>query len=135
MFNTFNNNNIQIIHLPNIHSHMNSQDIYHDDELDSEWGKYVASLHENNSLITKKYRDKKRVIQRERETMINLQKHVRGLSRARFELEDAAIDSFDDNSSQSNSDINSSDSDNNSSDSDFIPPQPQPSINSLINNH
>eukprot|EP01083_Nonionella_stella_P204371 745071_1 len=113
---------------------MNSKakDIYHGDELDSEWGKYVASLHENNHIINKKYRDKKRIIQRERETMINLQKHVRGLSRARFELEDAAVDSFDDSSSDTgtvniintpihyddnnNNNNNKSDSDNNSSD-------------------
>jgi len=74
-------------------------DLYTDDELDNEWARYVASLNQKEEL-DKKTQERKSIEARERETMINLQRHVRGLSRARFELEDAAIDSFDDSSSE-----------------------------------
>ena len=124
-------------------------DLYTDDELDNEWARYVASLNQKEEL-EKKTRERKSIEARERETMINLQRHVRGLSRARFELEDAAIDSFDDSSSETETETetgtvnilptpisNNDNDDDDDDDDDIIAPTPTESeiCVSLINNN
>jgi len=76
------------------------QDLYRDDELDSEWARYVASLNADSSAHSRRIRERRKIERRERESMTHLQRHVRALSRARFELTaDAAIELFDGDSS------------------------------------
>jgi len=79
---------------------MNADQVFEDDQLDSEWAQYVASLQLNDE--SRRNREKKTIVEREQETMNNLQRHIRGLSRARFVLTDAvSSDLFEDSSSSS----------------------------------
>jgi len=76
------------------------QDLYADDELDSEWAQYVASLNTESNSNSRRNREKRKIVRSERESMTNLQKHVRGLSQVSFRLTaDAAIQLFDGESS------------------------------------
>lgn len=79
---------------------MNHEQVFDDDELDSEWAQYVASLQQDDQ--SQRNRHKENIVKREQETMNNLQRHIRGLSRARFVLTDAInSDIFDDTCSSS----------------------------------
>merc|ERR1719203_992408 len=76
---------------------MNPEALFDDDQLDDEWAQYVASMQQTES---RRDLEKKSIVKREQETMQNLQRHIRGLSRARFVLADAvSSDLFDDISS------------------------------------
>jgi len=81
-------------------------EVYDDDELDSAWSDYVAMLHKPAQSLHDEI--KKKIEDRERKTLIDLQTHIRGLSQARFELEDAVdMDSVEDSSSSSSSESES----------------------------
>lgn len=82
---------------------MNAEPVFEDDQLDSEWAQYVASLQQDDE--SRRNREKKDLVQRDAMTMNNLQRHIRGLSRARFVLTDAInSDLFDDSCTSSSSD-------------------------------
>jgi len=79
---------------------MNTEQVFADDQLDSEWAQYVASLQQNDQ--TQRNRDKENIVKKEQETISSLVHHIRGLSRARFALSDAInSDLFDDTFSSS----------------------------------